>query len=60
MDKQNKKVIKPKKNSKKNKKSKEMAEPTDELTNMTGVDLLKNRDALKEKLVDSKLTRNML
>ena len=51
---------KKKKGGKKGKKGKEEPEPDDEYMKMAGADLEKNRATLKEKLVDAKLTRNML
>lgn len=51
---------KKKKGGKKGKRGKEEPEPDDEYMKMAGADLEKNRGTLKEKLVDAKLTRNML
>ena len=48
------------KGGKKGKKGKEEPEPDDDYMKMDGETLEKNRATLKEKLVDAKLTRNML
>jgi len=51
---------KPKKSKKPKKGSKEEPEPEDDYMKMDGETLEKNMAALKEKLGDSKIKRNML
>ena len=50
----------PPKKPKTKKKSKEEKEPIDEYTEMSGADLERQLASYKEKLVDAKMTRNML